>query len=451
MNTIRLKLILTGGGPGGRSTYIKKLLTGKFSDDVRMTIGVDFFSKKLMLDNIELKIQLWDFAGEDRFTLLLPTYCKEASGAIIMFDLTYPKDYSRLKKWLNLFRDNAVKDAPFIVVGNKLDLIDSNYGVIERKEIQLYAQELNSQYFEISVKTGYNVKSTFNTIINLMLEQIPNEIIQEKLPYDFLGQFIEDRKEKQFDITTIEELIVAIKSFLKEGIVTEAKRLRSIINKSIQKVSSTNVDNVVKELEEIFTRNDEKTRKTLITNKNKIHSLMIQEETNMRCPLHEELDAKCMKIDKIRKTINKPKIHGFLMYEFPKKQNENYKNYKEEVDKIIELINFVNENPLFKIKTPEQATSMDVKTCDFCRIARSYDFGILLLSPPNPNAFLEAGMFLSLGKKVILLNNELSLKNAPFDLTPYFYLNYKNTSELEENWNKKIIPFLQNIEKTYLA
>jgi len=52
MNPINLKLILTGDATGGKSTYMKKLLTGKFSDDVRMTIGVDFFSKKLMLDNI---------------------------------------------------------------------------------------------------------------------------------------------------------------------------------------------------------------------------------------------------------------------------------------------------------------------------------------------------------------------------------------------------------------
>ena len=177
---------------------------------------------------------------------------------------------------------------------------------------------------------------------------------------------------------------------------------------------------------------------------------MIQKK-NIRCTLHEELNAKCMKIDKIKNTINKPKIHGFLMYEFPKKRDKNFKNYKEEVDKIIDLIGEVNENPLYKIKTPMQATGMDVKTCDFCRIARSYDFGILLLSPPNPNAYLEAGMFLSLGKKVILLNNEARLKSAPFDLSPFFYINYKNTSELEENWNKKVIPFLQNLEKTYLA
>lgn len=450
MNPINLKLILTGEAPVGKSVYMKKLLTGKFPDDITATLAVDLFFKKLKLDNIDITIQIWEIAGRKSYYRLFPFYNKEARGAIIMFDLTYPKDYSRLKYWIKMFRDNAVKDAPFIIVGNKLDLIDSNFGVNERNDIQKYAQKLNSQYFEISVKTGYNVKSTFSTIINLMLEQIPDEIIQEKLPYDFTGQFIGDQKEEQFDITTIEELIVAIKSFLKEGYVTEAKRLRSIVNKSIQKVSSTKLDNAVKELEDIFTHNTEKTQKILITNKKKIHSLMIQEKY-MRCPLHDELDAKCMKIDKIRNTIYKPKIHGFLMYEFPKKRNKTFENYKEEVDKIIELINVVNENPLFKIRTPEQATSMDVKTCDFCRIARSYDFGILLLSPPNPNAYLEAGMFLSLGKKVILLNNELNLKNAPFDLTPYFYLNYKNTSELEENWNKKIIPFLQNIEKTYLA
>jgi len=135
------------------------------------------------------------------------------------------------------------------------------------------------------------------------------------------------------------------------------------------------------------------------------------------------------------------------MYQFPR---EDEHEYKLEIKKINELIKNLNKDPLIEIKFPSESTGLDVKTCDFCKFSRSYDFGILLASPINANAFLEAGMFLSLGKRVILLNNSNKLEKLPFDLEPFFVIWYNNLEKLEKEWSRKIPKYIQKIKKYYL-
>jgi len=191
--------------------------------------------------------------------------------------------------------------------------------------------------------------------------------------------------------------------------------------------------------------------------KETIHEI-IHNKILKRCPLHQELNSTCMKLDEIVEIIRTPAIIGFFMYEFPREPEnisnmplkEKYMQYIKEIEKIKELIEKANKDPYIDIRLPQQVTGLDVKTCDFCKFSRSFDFGILLLNPINPNAFLEAGMFLSLGKKVILLNNESLSRTAPFDLTPYFYIHYETLEELEINWNRKIPQYLSKIKQDYL-
>jgi small GTP-binding protein len=189
---LTFKIVVIGTLAAGKSTFLAKILSGKFFENIKITIGAEIFTKKLKLDNINIKTHIWGLSGSEKYDFQLPFYCLEARGAIIMFDLTRNEEYIKIEKWIKFFRDNAVKDAPFIIVGNKLDLINSTYGLKERKEIRRFAQDLNSPYFEISVKTGHNVKEVFNTIMNLMLEQIKEQNIQTKLPFDFTVQLSED-------------------------------------------------------------------------------------------------------------------------------------------------------------------------------------------------------------------------------------------------------------------
>ena len=111
MEHIPFKMILIGTTSAGKSTFVSRIISGKFSKDTRLTIGADLFTKKLRLNNIDITMYIWDLAGVEKTGFSLPFYCTSAKGAIIMFDLTSKKEYIRIKKWFKIFRDNAVKNA----------------------------------------------------------------------------------------------------------------------------------------------------------------------------------------------------------------------------------------------------------------------------------------------------------------------------------------------------
>jgi len=184
----------------------------------------------------------------------------------------------------------------------------------------------------------------------------------------------------------------------------------------------------------------------ILKTKQRIHNLILKEKLE-RCNLFgTNLKSKCNLILEIKKIIDEPKILGFLMYKFPDNKSD---EYKDEIDKIFELIDETNKNPYIQIDLPEKITGVGVKTCEFCKIARAYDFGILLLSPKNVNAYLEAGMFLALGKKVICLRNKDLLHKTPFDLDSFIEICYTSLEELENLWDGKLIKYFEWLVKEY--
>lgn len=185
---------------------------------------------------------------------------------------------------------------------------------------------------------------------------------------------------------------------------------------------------------------------SILKTKQRVHNIILKEKLE-KCNLFaNNLKSVCNLKQKIRGIIEKPKILGFFMYKFPDME---FTSYRREIDKIIGLITKINQNPYLQIDLPEKVTELGVKTCEFCKIARTYDFGILLLSPKNVNAYLEAGMFLALGKKVIFLRNKSILSKTPFDLDSFIEICYNSLEELENLWNGKLTPYFEWLVKEY--
>jgi small GTP-binding protein len=161
-----LKMIVVGDGGVGKTTLIHRFLTGTYLDQ-RMTVGSGFATRDLNMEGVTITLAIWDFAGEERFRFLLPTYCRGSLGCILAFDLTRPPTFYHLDQWLTLVRNNT-NDIPILLVGNKRDAGDKNSDLAGD-----YAQ-INSLsgYLETSAKQGYNVANTFETIANLMWTRI---------------------------------------------------------------------------------------------------------------------------------------------------------------------------------------------------------------------------------------------------------------------------------------
>ncbi|MHA2315228.1 MAG: Rab family GTPase [Candidatus Hermodarchaeia archaeon] len=161
-----LKLIVVGDGGVGKTTLIHRYLTGSYLDQ-RMTVGSGFATRDIEMEGIVITLAIWDFAGEERFRFLMPSYCRGALGCILAFDLTRPPTFYHLDEWLTLVRENT-DDIPILLVATKRDV--AKYPVDEGLR---YAQTNGlAGFIETSSKEGYNVAEVFNTITSLMWNRL---------------------------------------------------------------------------------------------------------------------------------------------------------------------------------------------------------------------------------------------------------------------------------------
>ena len=174
MKPEKFKICIFGDGGVGKTSLVNRYLTGVFQDNYRITIGADFFVKRINMNGSTATLQIWDFAGEDRFKFILPSYIVGSSGCIFMFDLTRFSSIKNLTDWMEVYHKgskNYGKKIPIIMVGGKLDL-GQKRSVMREHAIKFAEKHNFSHYLECSSKTGENVNEIFESITKIMLENI---------------------------------------------------------------------------------------------------------------------------------------------------------------------------------------------------------------------------------------------------------------------------------------
>lgn len=164
------KIIIFGDAGCGKTTLTQRFLTNLFVSDSKMTIGVDFEVKSLEVDKQKVKLQIWDFGGEERFRFLLPTYVRGARGGLFLFDITNYSSIAHIDDWLSVIRKEirAEDVFPIIVVGGKADLAE-NREVSAEEGIKIAKLRNVDGFIETSSKSGENVEKTFEALTRLML------------------------------------------------------------------------------------------------------------------------------------------------------------------------------------------------------------------------------------------------------------------------------------------
>ncbi len=165
------KIIIFGDAGCGKTTLTTRFLTNLFVSDQTMTIGVDFEVKSLTVDDKKVKLQIWDFGGEERFRFLLPTYVRGARGGLFLYDITNYSSIAHIDDWLSVIRKEirAEDIFPIIVAGGKADLVE-NREVSSADGIKIAKSRNVNGFIETSSKTGENVEKTFEALTRLMLD-----------------------------------------------------------------------------------------------------------------------------------------------------------------------------------------------------------------------------------------------------------------------------------------
>ena len=166
------KLCIFGDGGVGKTTLVNRYLTKVFDEDIKMTVGADFYVKDLEVDGKKIVIRIWDFGGEQRFKVLLPSFAKGADGGIFMYDITRYTSVKNIDDWLSIFEKNVREkqiQIPIIMVGGKLDLQEKRS--VETEDAVELSEKHNLQgYFECSSKTGDRVEDIFESITRKMMK-----------------------------------------------------------------------------------------------------------------------------------------------------------------------------------------------------------------------------------------------------------------------------------------
>jgi len=170
-----LKYIIVGDYAVGKTSLCNVFAENRFQKDYKPTIGVAILTKTIrVLPNMEVKLQIWDLAGQQRFFEVMVDYYKGAKGGAVVFDITRVDSFESVDDWVETVRKHS-GDIPLILVGNKIDLEDLRS--VEYEEAVKKAVSLNLiGYIETSAKLNKNVEDVFVKPIREYLNRVlPNK------------------------------------------------------------------------------------------------------------------------------------------------------------------------------------------------------------------------------------------------------------------------------------
>lgn len=159
----KYKLVFLGDQSVGKTSIITRFMYDNFDRHYQATIGIDFLSKTMYLEDRTVRLQLWDTAGQERFRSLIPSYIRDSSVAVVVYDVTNRASFLNTSKWVEDVRAERGTNVVICLVGNKTDL-GNDKRQISTEEGEQKAQKDGLLFMECSAKAGYNVKSLFRKL-----------------------------------------------------------------------------------------------------------------------------------------------------------------------------------------------------------------------------------------------------------------------------------------------
>ena len=160
---MKLKLIVVGNQGTGKSCILNRFVNETFEENYQATIGLDFQSKNVTIHDQDVRLILYDTAGQEKFRSLIPMYIREAQIILLIYDITDRESFDSMPKWIQEVLQVKNSEAVFVLIGNKIDLEDKRQ--ISSEEGKKFAEENNFIFQEVSAKTGDNFEKLFEVQI----------------------------------------------------------------------------------------------------------------------------------------------------------------------------------------------------------------------------------------------------------------------------------------------
>jgi len=165
---LSVKVVIVGNGAVGKSSMIQRYCRGTFTKSYKKTIGVDFLEKQLRVHGEEVRLMLWDTAGQEEFDALTKAYYRGAQACVVAFSTTDRASLLAVRKWRKKVEDEC-GDIPMVLVQNKIDLISQSE--INQLEAEKLATECRMKLYRTSVKEDLNVGVVFQHLAENYVNQ----------------------------------------------------------------------------------------------------------------------------------------------------------------------------------------------------------------------------------------------------------------------------------------
>jgi small GTP-binding protein len=164
-----LKILVIGESAVGKSCLLLRYTDNKFQESFMTTIGVDFKTKYIDIEGVQVKLQIWDTAGQEKFRSITKAYYRGAHGILVVFDVSRRDTFSQTRMWIDSIRDSSADSNPIdvILVGNKCDL----ERCVTADEAADLAKQFQIPYYETSAKDATNVDMAFTSLATAALKR----------------------------------------------------------------------------------------------------------------------------------------------------------------------------------------------------------------------------------------------------------------------------------------
>ena len=194
---IKLKLIVVGNQGTGKSCILNRFVNETFDENYQATIGLDFQSKNVTIHDQDVRLILYDTAGQEKFRSLIPMYIREAQIILLIYDISDKDSFDSIPRWIQEVLDVKNTDAVFALIGNKNDL--ENDRKVTFEEGKKFAEENKFIFQEVSAKSGKNFETLFEVqLFEAVYNKFKSEFDKRERMYDD-GQVNEENNDKNTD------------------------------------------------------------------------------------------------------------------------------------------------------------------------------------------------------------------------------------------------------------
>ncbi|EPB91059.1 Ras-like protein Rab-2A [Mucor circinelloides 1006PhL] len=170
-----IKYIIIGDTGVGKSCILLQFTDKRFMPAHDLTIGVGFGTRFITVNDQQIKLQIWDTAGQESFRSITRSYYRGAAGALLVYDITRRDTFEHLPVWLEDVRQHANPNTVIMLIGNKSDLEKNRQ--VSREEAEQFAQENDLFFLETSAKSSDNVEKAFEETAAEIQKKIQNGTI----------------------------------------------------------------------------------------------------------------------------------------------------------------------------------------------------------------------------------------------------------------------------------